>query len=141
MAKKNAIHFGLTYIATGDDTGGKYFLSETTVPGGDYGPPLYFHANEDEGFYIHDGELILIVDNKEVKLRPGDFYNIKKGIKHTWKNTTSKNTKMTVIFSPPGIEKMFVELDRMLTGGQTDFNKTLVNIGRKYGTEFIIDQF
>jgi quercetin dioxygenase-like cupin family protein len=139
--KKEKIYFGLTFKATGNETDGKYFFSETTIPAGDNGPPFHFHANEDEGFYIIEGDLTFIVDDKEIKLKSGQFINIQKGVKHTWKNTSAKDTKMNVIFSPAGIEKMFIELDELISIGQSDFNMSLTKIGRKYGTEFLLDEF
>ncbi|MGB7392930.1 MAG: hypothetical protein WA913_00915, partial [Pricia sp.] len=54
--------FGLTFIATGKETNGKYFLSKTTIPAGDSGPPVHVHSREDEGFYLKSGELTVIVD-------------------------------------------------------------------------------
>lgn len=39
------------FLATGEDTGGKYALWEALVgPGG--GPPPHIHSREEEGFYV-----------------------------------------------------------------------------------------
>jgi hypothetical protein len=73
-------------------------------------------------------------------LKSGEFINIQKGVKHTWENTSLKDTKMNVIFSPAGIEKMFMELDELISSGQSNFNKSLVKIGNKYGTKFLLDK-
>lgn len=47
--------FGLTFLAIGKETDGKYFYCETTIPAGDNGPPSHFHSEEDEGFYLRKG--------------------------------------------------------------------------------------
>lgn len=39
------------FLATGEDTGGKYALWETIVPPGG-GPPLHVLSQEEEGFYV-----------------------------------------------------------------------------------------
>ena len=52
----NKYYFGLKFIATGDDTNGRYFMSETIIPAGDFGPPLHSHLNEDESFYLKKGQ-------------------------------------------------------------------------------------
>ena len=39
------------FLATGEDTDGKYALWEATVPPGG-GPPPHVHSREEEGFYI-----------------------------------------------------------------------------------------
>lgn len=122
-------YFGLTFLATSADTNGRYFLSETTVPVGDTGPPLHMHQNEDEGFYIVSGELTFIINNQEVKLKKGDYLNIEKGEEHTWRNDSQNETKMLIVFTPAGIENMFIELDEDMGNIEA--------IGSKYNTNFI----
>lgn len=45
--------------------------------------PWHDHKNEDEMFYVVDGELLFEVEGMEsFVLKPGDFHIVKKGIKH-----------------------------------------------------------
>src|ERR1700680_3294479 len=44
------------FLATGEDTNGKYALWEAIVPPGG-GPPPHVHSREEEGFYILEGEI------------------------------------------------------------------------------------
>ena len=124
-------YFGLTFIATGKETNGNYFLSKTTVAAGDSGPPMHVHTKEDEGFYLESGELTFMVDRQEIKLKTGEFLNIEKGEAHTWKNESHSDAKLIVTFSPAGIENMFKELEHNM--------KNIKQIGQKYGTDFQID--
>ena len=124
-------YFGLTFLATGKETDGKYFLSHTTIPAGDDGPPIHFHANEDEGFYLKKGELNFLVDGKEIRLKEGEFLNIQKGEKHTWQNKTEFDAELMVTFVPAGIEHMFKELEQNISD--------MREIGKKYGTDFQMD--
>jgi quercetin dioxygenase-like cupin family protein len=128
IEKSKKTFFGLTFLATGIETDGKYFLSETTIPAGDNGPPIHFHSNEDEGFYLRKGELKFVVDGKEIELKEGQFLNIKKGEKHTWWNETEFAAELIVTFVPAGIENMFMELEENMS--------EITAIGQKYGTEF-----
>ncbi len=123
-------YFGLRFIATGNETGGKYFLSETTIPAGDPGPPMHTHSKEDESFYLKSGQLLFHVNGKEIELKEGEFLNIEKGERHSWKNDSNTDAELIVIFAPAGIEKMFVELDEDMAG--------IKEIGLKYGTDFEI---
>lgn len=123
-------YFGLAFIATGAETNGKYFLSETRVPAGDPAPPLHSHYREDESFFLRSGQLKFLIDGREIELNPGEFLNIEKGEKHTWRNDTEEDAELIVTFAPAGIEKMFVEMDR-------DMGK-IKEIGMRYGTEFDI---
>jgi quercetin dioxygenase-like cupin family protein len=138
--KKYDQFFGLTYISTGKDTSGKYFISQTAVPAGDLGPPVHTHSSEDEGFYIVRGKITFIVNDRKVSLSTGNFINIQKGEKHTWRNDSNSDAEMIIIFSPAGIEKMFIELDYAMKKGISNFNKSLIKIGLKYGTNFLIDK-
>ncbi|MCG8387221.1 MAG: cupin domain-containing protein [Cytophagales bacterium] len=129
-SKANKNYFGLNFIATGNETNGKYFLSQTTVPAGDPGPPIHSHSKEDESFFLIRGQLIFIIDGKEVELDEGNFLNIEKGERHTWRNDANVDAEMIITFAPAGIENMFIELDR-------DASK-IKEIGMKYGTAFEI---
>ena len=132
MKRTNIIknYFGLSFIATGNETNGKYFLSETVIPAGDSGPPIHFHSNEDESFFLKSGRLKFIVNDEEMELNAGDFLNIEKGERHTWKNETEEDAALIVTFAPAGIEQMFVELDNDMS--------RIKEIGIKYGTVFEI---
>src|ERR1700710_2605568 len=44
------------FLATGDETDGKYAIWEAIVPPGG-GPPPHVHSREEEGFYILEGEI------------------------------------------------------------------------------------
>ena len=48
-------------LATGEQTGGAYVLSEARVPPGG-GPPPHIHHREDEAFFVLEGE----IDRKSV---------------------------------------------------------------------------
>ena len=52
------------FKATGEDTGGRFALWKTTTPPGNPGPPPYIHHNEDEVFYLLEGEWELMVEGR-----------------------------------------------------------------------------
>jgi len=123
-------YFGLRFIATAAETDGKYFLCETTVPAGDAGPPLHFHQHEDEGFFLQKGQLTFLVEGKEVRLNQGEFINIEKGEKHTWRNESQEDAELVIVFSPAGIEEMFVALEQDMS--------QIKAIGVRFGTVFFL---
>ena len=49
-----------SFLATGDDTDGKYAMFEAIVPPGG-GPPPHVHSREEEGFYVLEGAVTLRV--------------------------------------------------------------------------------
>lgn len=44
--------------------------------------PFHTHENEDELFIIHNGEMIMELEDKKIQLSKGDIYLVKKGIRH-----------------------------------------------------------
>ena len=129
------------FLATGEDTNGKYALIEALVsPGG--GPPPHVHSREEEGFYILEGEIAFTIDGKRVVATPGMFANMPVGTPHSFKNESNKPAKMLVSVAPAGLEKMFMEIGVPLAEGATtalpptreDIEKLLA-IAPKYGIE------
>src|ERR1700682_5235881 len=96
------------FLATGDDTNGKYALWEAIVPPGG-GPPPHVHSREEEGFYVLEGEITLMIDGKPLVAPAGMFANLPVGILHSFKNETDRPAKMLISIAPAGLEKMFFE--------------------------------
>src|SRR6478672_8545535 len=93
------------FLATGEDTNGKYAMFEAIVgPGG--GPPPHVHSREEEGFYIIEGEITLVIDGKTLVAKAGTFANLPVGVPHSFKNETSRPAKMLISVAPAGLEKM-----------------------------------
>ena len=91
-------------LATGEETGGAYTLSDATVPPGG-GPPPHYHTREEEAFYVLAGEITFTVDGKTVVGTPGTFVQIPRGAPHAFKNTTAMPARMLIQCSPAGFEK------------------------------------
>jgi len=96
------------FLATGDDTDGKYATWEALVPPGG-GPPPHVHSREEESFYILEGEITLHVDGKRIVATPGMFANLPIGVPHSFKNESDKPAKMLISVAPAGLEQMFLE--------------------------------
>src|SRR6266581_8672511 len=65
-----------------DDTAGQYGLLEIVVPAG-VGSPWHVHPEEDEWFYVLEGELTFWVADTSLSLTPGSFAFGPKGVPHT----------------------------------------------------------
>src|SRR5271167_3393003 len=77
------------FLATGEDTDGKYALWEAIVPPGG-GPPPHVHSREEEGFYILEGEIKLQVGEERIVVTAGMFANMPVGTPHSFKNDSDK---------------------------------------------------
>ncbi len=129
------------FMATGDDTNGKYALWEATVhPGG--GPPPHVHSREEEGFYVVEGEITFQVGEKRIVATPGTFANMPVGTPHSFKNESDKPARMLILVAPAGLEKMFFEVGVPLADGtatalpptQSEIEK-LLSVAPTYGIE------
>src|ERR1700680_4965156 len=97
------------FLATGDDTEGKYALWEAIVPPGG-GPPPHVHSREEEGFYVLEGEITFQVGDERIVATGGMFVNIPGGTPHSLKNESDKPVKLLISVAPAGLEKMFFEV-------------------------------
>ena len=97
------------FLATGEDTNGKYTLWEAIVPPGG-GPPPHVHSREEEGFYILEGEITVHIGANRIVATAGMFANMPVGTPHSFKNESDKPAKMLISVAPAGLEKMFFEV-------------------------------
>lgn len=96
------------FLATGEQTGGAYVLSEARVlPGG--GPPPHIHQREDEAFFVLAGEITFTLGDKKVVAKPGSFIQGPRGIPHAFKNESNAPARMLILVTPPGFEKFMAE--------------------------------
>jgi quercetin dioxygenase-like cupin family protein len=129
------------FLATGEDTGGKYALFEAIVsPGG--GPPLHVHSREEEGFYVLEGEITFRVNGQQVVAAAGTFANMPVGTAHSFKNESSQPARMLISVAPAGLEQMFFEVGVALAEGATtalpptkEEIEKLLFVAPKYGIE------
>ena len=83
---------------SGADTGGAFGLLEVTVRAGE-GSPWHVHPDEDEWFYVLDGEFTVYVGDERLSLTPGSFAFGPKGVPHTFIGETD-GARALVGFQP-----------------------------------------
>lgn len=134
------------FLATGDDTNGKYAVLEALVPPGG-GPPPHVHSREEEGFYILEGEITFTVDGEKVVAKAGMFANMPVGTPHSFRNESDQPARMLISVAPAGLEQMFFEVGVPLAEGATtalppmkDEIEKLLAIAPKYGIEIRLPQ-
>jgi mannose-6-phosphate isomerase-like protein (cupin superfamily) len=98
----------ITFLLTGEQTGGAFFLAEVLVPPGG-GPPPHMHRREEETFYVQQGTLTIQVGDKTMQASPGDCVYLPRGIMHTFKNTGKADAKFLVVITPAGLENFFAD--------------------------------
>jgi mannose-6-phosphate isomerase-like protein (cupin superfamily) len=87
----------MTTVATTAETGGSYSLTEHLVTAAS-NPPMHVQVDEDEAFYILEGEIQFEVDGTVVDATPGTFAFVARGAAHTFRVKT-ETARMLVICS------------------------------------------
>lgn len=91
---------------------GEMFFAEHPVPAG-YEVPLHVHRDEDELFYILEGEITLRSAESECVAAAGSFVHLPRGIAHGFANRTARPARMLVVASADGgALPAFTEIDR-----------------------------
>lgn len=71
-----------TWIRAGrDETGGALSLIEQVIPPG-FESPWHIHSDEDESFYVIEGGIEVVVEDRTVTLAAGDYAFGPRGIAH-----------------------------------------------------------
>ena len=134
-----------TFLVTGEESGGAYFAMEALVPQGG-GPPPHIHRNEDETFYVLEGEVTFRLGDREVLAGPGDFVHVPRGNVHNFHNHTDRVARLVLTFTPAGIEKFFEETLRPALDSAMNAPEPVdvvaaryAEAGPRYGMEFLVD--
>ncbi len=95
---------GLTTIkSSAETTDGRVAVTENLGPQG-YGSPLHVHHNEDEWFYVIEGELTFWVGGQVITAPAGSFVYGPRDIPHTF-TVSSEQARFLLVTEPAGLEK------------------------------------
>lgn len=146
-AETGAAYWGpgelMTFLITGEETQGAYFLSEIAVaPGG--GAPPHIHHREDESFHLLEGALTIQVGGDTIAASPGDLVYLPREIAHSFKNTGGGIARALVLSTPAGLEGYFAEVFEPATDRSVpapSHNRELIAralaAGPRYGMELL----
>jgi mannose-6-phosphate isomerase-like protein (cupin superfamily) len=93
--------------ASAGSTGGAFSLFEENDP---VDTPLHVHANEDELFYVLEGEHVFQVGDQEFRLGPGGCVFAPRGVPHSQRRVVPRSGRILALTSPAGLEGFFREL-------------------------------
>jgi mannose-6-phosphate isomerase-like protein (cupin superfamily) len=75
------------------------------------GPESHVHADEDDAFYILDGELTFLLDDGDVAAPTGTFVLVPPGVRHTFRNALDRPTRVLNIHTPAGFDRRMLGAD------------------------------
>jgi mannose-6-phosphate isomerase-like protein (cupin superfamily) len=87
-------------VPTGETAGGLFVMEHThLLPGG---PPLHLHLNQEEWFYVMEGEVAFQVGEQRVHLHAGDSVLAPRRVPHTFSSVGTAPARMIIAFCPAG---------------------------------------
>ena len=131
----------ITVKAGPEETGNAFSQLVADEPRGS-GTPIHIHHNEDETFYVLEGEVAFLVADERIDVGAGDFLFAPRGIPHAYV-VRSERARMLVTISPSGTEQLFVSLGVPVTSAEPPTDAVmppmpeLVRLFASHGTEIL----
>ena len=122
----------IKFLNTAEDTKGEFLRYEALLKVGAFPPPEHSHPKQTETFTILEGEVIFKLDGKDIMGKSGDTFTIPTNVRHTFKQTGSKDVLMQVEFRPALRTEFLLETFYALGNsgkiGKTGFHKKFFNL-------------
>ncbi len=127
--------------AAAAETRDAFTLIEVQLPAGE-GPPPHIHHDEEEGFYILEGELTVNCGEQSWTATPGMFAFLPRGIPHSFRVSEAGPAKMLQLTSPAQFERFAADVGEPATSmtlpEPTDIDvPKVLGIAPKYGIEIL----
>ena len=133
----------VTVKTTGEETDEAYSITEHLAPAG-FSPPPHIHRNEDETFYVLEGDVSFFSGDTAFRGGPGAYVRMPRGVPHTFRVEGDTPARLLIMTAPAGFER-FVRDSGIPAGDRTapapaptpaDIERMLATAPR-YGLEFL----
>ncbi|HLY43881.1 MAG TPA: cupin domain-containing protein [Terracidiphilus sp.] len=119
-------------LVPGEFTAGRSAtIIQTSPPGG--GPPPHAHENEDEIFYVLEGNYEFLQNGKWSRVEPGEAVCGMRGSIHTFRNAGHTEGRMLIFITPAGLERYFEEISPLAMPWDL---AQLLDISERFGISF-----
>jgi mannose-6-phosphate isomerase-like protein (cupin superfamily) len=116
-------------VSTKDTDGDIYIFESTREKKG--GPPLHFHYEQDEWWYILEGEFLFKVGDQTFTAKVGDCVFRPRIVPHAFTKTNNGPSKLLIVFQSAGkMEEHFTAVSKEVYGKcqkkkKTNFSKEM----------------
>lgn len=134
----------MTFLATAEDTQGKFALIEAVGRKGN-APPPHIHHREDETFYVLEGEMTVSVGDRRIKAAPGTMVVVPRHTVHSFV-IESEQLRALTLLTPAGMEGWFKEFSvaapamTLPPPAETPYSEVqkMLAAAPKFGIEFVL---
>ena len=136
----------VTIKTAGEETDEAYSIAEHLAPAG-FSPPPHIHRNEDEAFYVLEGDVSFFSGDTTFRGGPGAYVRMPRGVPHTFRVEGDAPARLLIMTAPAGFER-FVRDSGIPAEDRTapappptpaDIERMLATAPR-YGLEFLVPE-
>ena len=126
----------LTIRISSRDTNGAFAVFEGRTPPLE-GPPLHRHRDQDEWWYIVEGEYRFEVDGEEIYASAGATVFAPRGSCHTFQNVGKERGWTITTVVPGGVDLFFEDLEKVVPRGARPDPAKMQPVFEKYNQELL----
>jgi quercetin dioxygenase-like cupin family protein len=134
----------MTFLATAEETQGRFALIEAVGRKGSV-PPPHIHHREEESFYVLEGEMTVSVGDRTIKATPGTLVVVPRETVHSFV-IESEQLRVLNLLTPAGMEGWFKEFSvaapamTLPPPTETPYSEIqkMLAAAPKYGIEFVL---
>jgi quercetin dioxygenase-like cupin family protein len=134
----------MTFLATAEETQGKFALIEAVGRKGSV-PPPHMHHREEESFYVLEGEMTVSVGDRTIKATPGTLVVVPRDTVHSFV-IESEQLRVLPLLTPAGLEGWFKEFSvpaaamTLPPAAEIPYSEIqrMLAVAPKFGIEFVL---
>lgn len=101
----------IAFKVTPQESNGLFIIENTFHQRG--GPARHLHYDQDEWFYVGDGEFVMEVGPEKFRLEPGDSILAPRNVPHVWAFTGGRRGRILIALMPAGeMESFYREMTK-----------------------------
>ena len=134
----------MTFLATAEDTQGKFALIEAVGRKGNV-PPPHIHHREEETFYVLEGEMTFSVGGQTIKATPGTMVCLPRRVVHSFV-IDSEQLRALILLTPAGLEGLFKKFSvpapalTLPPAAEIPYSEIqrMIEVSPQYGIEYVL---
>ena len=122
-----------TFKATGKDTHGHFGLFEFVLEPETTGASPHLHKQTTEMFYVVEGEVELVVDQRRITAAPGSFVLVPENTPHSFSNPGQAQSILLIMFCPADSREQYFEgLAELTKNGRQPSQAELLELMQRF---------